>query len=120
MDYNQLKLLYEKIYAISLEIDTFINTNQHEELLSTVTRRDKLIEQFEQVKNSLNVTEEEYPDNIKEIIEALKIQEIKNLERLELIKAELKKEMERTTKENKLLSAYSPSITTSSIIDIRE
>lgn len=120
MDYNQLKLLYEKIYAISLEIETLTDANQYEDLLPTATRRDKLIQQLEQVKHSLNVTEEEYPDEIKEIVNILKIQELKNMERLELIKAEIKKEMEKTNKENKIISAYAPNIEASSIIDIRE
>lgn len=121
MDYNQLKLLYEQIYTISLEIETLINENKHEEIMATATRRDKLLLQLEEVKGSFDATEK-YPDEILELLNALKAQELKNMERLEQIKDEIKKELDKTNKENKILSAYSPSTTmeTSSIVDIRE
>lgn len=119
MDYNQLKLLYEQIHTISLEIETLINENKYEELMPTITRRDKMITQLEEVRNSFP-NADEYPLEIKEILNTLKNQELKNMERLELSKNEIKTELEKINKENKLISAYSPITMESSMIDIRE
>lgn len=119
MDYNQLKLIYEKIYSMSLEIENLIDTNNYEELLPTVTRRDKLTLQLEDVRKSFPKVED-YPAELQELIATLKAQELKNMERLELLKQGLRKELEKVNKNTKIMSAYAPNTAESSIIDITE
>lgn len=120
MDYSQLKLVYEKIYNISMEIDTLILEHKFEEVPETVDKRDKLMEQLEQAKIALPDFDQ-YPDEIKQLVQKLKEQELKNIERLEVFKTWLRKELEKTTKKSKLVSAYSGlGPKASSLVDVRE
>lgn len=119
MEYNQLRLLCEKIYTISLEIQALIESGQYEDILSTASRKDKLLMQLEEVKNGLP-EENEWPSEIREMFNNLKNQELKNIENLEISKSEIKKELERISKEDRLASAYSQTIQESTIVDIRE
>lgn len=119
MEYNQLKLLYEKIYTISLEIRALIESGHYDDILLTASRKDKLLAQLEEVKNGLP-EENEWPSEIKEMFNKIKLQELENMEKLEAIKGDIKKELEKISKENRLTSTYSPIIQESTIVDIRE
>ena len=119
MDYNQLKLLYDQIYAISLEIANLIEEKIFDELPQTVSKRDKILELLSEIRKE-NPNTQDYPEEIQDLIKTLEAQEIKNIERLEAIKEALRKELEQTSKSSKLVSAYSQDTTEPSRVNILE
>lgn len=119
MDFNQLKLLYEQIYSISMEIESLIDEKKFEELPHSVAKRDKLTELLSEMRKE-DSNNANYPVEIQELIKNLDAQELKNIERLEKIKEELRKELEKTSKSSRLVSAYSQEIVGSNIVDILE
>ncbi len=119
MDFNQIKLLYEQIFSISLEIENLINEKKFEDLPQTVSKRDKLTELLVQTSKN-NTGLQDYPPELQELIKKLNAQESKNLTRLEAIREGLRKELEQTGKSSRLVSAYSQDIVGSNIVDVTE
>lgn len=119
MSYKQLELVYEKLYAISLEIKKQIEEKDYNEILSTINKKDMLINQLNQTKKILT-NQSEVPDFIKEMESKLNQQELDNMEKLEKARNELKNELNKLNKDIKLVSAYSQNDGASSIIDITE
>ena len=118
MDFHQLELIYKKLYAISLEIKEHILNKDYDTILSIIGRKDPLINQLNQTKKTLD--KENIPDFIKNIETKIQKQELENMQNLEKIRDELKKELSKINQDTKILSAYSQNESRSSIIDITE
>lgn len=118
MEYRQLELIYEKLYAISLETNEMINSRQYNNIVKSSEKKNKLISQLQLTIKSLK------PENLPEHIESLKNkflnQEKENIENLKTISTSTKVELNKLTKDLKLISAYSQNTNSPSIVDIQE
>lgn len=118
MKYKQLKLIYEKLYTLSLEVKNQIDQECYNDIAEVLKRKDSLLANLKQTRQVLK--EKEYPEFIKEIEEKLKKQELSNIKRLQSIRDNLRVEKKKVNKDIKLLSAYSSTDTASKIIDVIE
>ena len=118
MDFSQLELLYQKLYALSIEIKENIENKDYNNLLPLINRKDPLISNIQQLKKELQSLE--IPQELKELEEKINLQELENIQVLEKNKEEVKYELKKLNKDIRLVSAYSQNENISSIIDIKE
>jgi len=118
MKYKQLKLIYEKLYALSLEVKEKIDKKFYHDIMPILQRKNSLLTNLQQTKKILK--EKEYPEFIKELENKLKNQELENIKRLDKLKNELKIKKNKLNKDIKLMSAYSQKEYSPKIVDISE
>lgn len=118
MQYKQLQLIYEKLYAISLETSEMFSEKQYDSIIKSLEKKDKLIKKLYQTMKILK--SESIPEHIEELKNKFLNQEQKNIEDLKNIQFSAKIELNKLTKDIKLISAYSQNIHTASMVDIQE
>lgn len=118
MQYKQLQLIYEKLYAISLEENEMISQKQYASINQTSDRKNKLINQLNQTMKILK--EQSTPDNIEELKNKFINQEKENIENLKNNKITATLELNKLTKDLKLITAYSQKTPSANMVDIQE
>lgn len=119
-DLNNLKMIYNQMYELSIQIGQLIERELYSELPAYLNKKDKLLASSNQlvkdlVDESIDLTE------LKEICKKLDDQERANINALTMIRDEIRKELNKTSKNTKLVSAYSGAeAVQGNILDFRE
>ena len=119
-DLNNLKILYGQLYELSIQIGQLIDRELYNELIAYLNKKDQLLAQSNElvkklVNNSVALSE------LEEICKKIDEQERANINALTLVRDEIKKELHKTSKNTKLVSAYSGAeAVQGKILDFRE
>ena len=119
-DLNNLKILYGQLYELSIQIGQLIDRELYNELIAYLNKKDQLLAQSNElvkklVNNSVDLSE------LEEICKKIDEQERANINALTLVSEEIKKELHKTSKNTKLVSAYSGAeAVQGKILDFRE
>ncbi len=119
-DLNNLKILYGQLYELSIQIGQLIDRELYNELIAYLNKKDQLLAQSNElvkklVNNSVDLSE------LEEICKKIDEQERANINALTLVRDEIKKELHKTSKNTKLVSAYSGAeAVQGKILDFRE
>ena len=119
-DLNKLKILYGQLYELSIQIGQLIDRELYNELIAYLNKKDQLLAQSNElvkklVNNSVDLSE------LEEICKKIDEQERANINALTLVRDEIKKELHKTSKNTKLVSAYSGAeAVQGKILDFRE
>jgi len=119
-DLANLELIYKKIYEVSVQIAQLIDREIYSELVTFINRKEQLFneagELLEKVKSQNLDT-----SSLVDICTKIHHQEKANLISLNSVKNELKVELNKTSKNAKLISAYSNSeLKQGNILDYRQ
>lgn len=119
-DLKNLELTYKKIYEISIQIAQLIDRQIYSELITFINKKEQLFNEagilLEKV-NAQNIN----TDSLIEICTKIQKQEQANIINLTSIKDDIKKELNKTSKNTKLISAYSNSeFQKGNILDYRQ
>lgn len=117
---NNLEIVYKQIYEISIQIAQLIDRKIYTELITFIKRKEQLYNEagalLEKVQNN-----KENTDSLIEICTKIQNQEKSNIIALNEIRDELKKELNKTSKNTKLISAYSNTeLKQGNILDYRQ
>lgn len=117
---NNLEIVYKQIYEVSIQIAQLIDRKIYTELITFIKRKEQLYNEagalLEKVQNN-----KENTDSLIEICTKIQNQEKSNIIALNEIRDELKKELNKTSKNTKLISAYSNTeLKQGNILDYRQ
>lgn len=115
---RQLKLVYEKLCNVSLEINTAIQKQHYHDFPALISRKEQLLKYLKQMHKQNK--DYKLTQDILVLKNKLEEQELKNIELFKTIKDGVKQELERVIKDAKFQSAYSQHEMESVIVDIRE
>lgn len=105
-DLKNLELTYKKIYEVSVQIAQLIDRQIYSELITFINKKEQLFNEagvlLEKVRAQGLDT-----DSLIEICTKIQKQEQANIITLTTIKDDIKKELNKTSKNTKLISAYS-------------
>lgn len=102
---SSLKLLYEQLYEISIEIGQLIDRKNYEQLNAYLTVKDDIIAQISILFQDVNV-EQANLSSLESVCEKINTQEQANINALGMIKDSIKKELNKANKKTKVASAY--------------
>lgn len=118
---QNLEMIYNKLYELSVQIGQLIDRKIYSELITYMNRKDKLLKEAEEQISKLK-GQEFNSDNLKEICTKYQKQELANIEALKAIKEDLKNELRKTSQSSKLLNAYAQNkeLKQGNILDYRQ
>ncbi len=105
-DLENLKMTYNRLYEISLQIGQLIDRQLYSELVTFMNKKDQILHEagvlIEKLREkNVNV------DSLTEICTKIQNQELANITALTSVKDDIKKELSKATKNTRLISAYS-------------
>lgn len=115
---KQLKLLYEKLLNISCEISKTIEKQLYLDIPVLMARKEQLLKHLKQM-HKIN-KDFKLSQDLLILKNKVEEQELKNLEFFKNLKGDIKKELDRVSREVKLQAAYSQNEVQSVIVDVRE
>jgi len=119
-DLKNLELTYKRIYELSIQIAQLIDRQIYSELITYINKKEQLFNEAGDLLAKVKAKNEDTTSLI-EICEKIQKQEQTNIVMLTSIKDELKKELNKTSKNTKLISAYSNSeLKQGNILDYRQ
>lgn len=104
--FDQLKILYKQILAISVEIKKLIDKENYDEILSKETHKTQLINKVNIVRKSFVFTDFEQ-STLKKIIGDIQKQEMENLSRIKDLKVETALKLKTLNAKSKITNKYS-------------
>lgn len=119
-DLENLKLTYNRLYEISLQIGQLIDRQLYSELVTFMNKKDQILHEsgvlIERLREkNVNV------DSLTEICTKIQNQELANITALSTVRDDIKKELNKATKNTKLISAYSNTeLKQGNILDYRQ
>lgn len=102
---SSLKLLYEQLYEISIEIGQLIDRKNYDQLNAYLAVKDDLMAQIEILFKDLSA-EKINLSSLESVCEKINAQEQANINALMMIKDSIKKELNKTIKKTKVANAY--------------
>lgn len=119
-DVSNLKIVYGQLYELSIQIGQLIDRKLYSELVTYLNKKDQLLAQSNELVKKL-IDKEVDLSELEEICKKIDEQERANINALTLVRDELKKELNKTSKNTKLVSAYSGAESVQGkILDFRE
>ena len=119
-DLNNLKIIYSQLYELSIQIGQLIDRELYNELMPYLNKKDQLLAKSNElvkklVESSVDLSE------LEDICKKIGGQEKANINALTMARDEIKKELHKTSKNTKLVSAYSGAeAVQGKILDFRE
>ncbi len=119
-DLNNLKIIYSQLYELSIQIGQLIDRELYNELMPYLNKKDQLLAKSNElvkklVESSVDLSE------LEDICKKIDGQEKANINALTMARDEIKKELHKTSKNTKLVSAYSGAeAVQGKILDFRE
>lgn len=104
--FDQLKILYKQILAISVEIKKLIDKENYDEILSKETHKTQLINKVNIVRKSFVFTDFEQ-STLKKIIGDIQKQEMENLSRIKDLKVDTALKLKTLNAKSKITNKYS-------------
>lgn len=102
---SSLKLLYEQLYEVSIEIGQLIDRKNYDQLNAYLAVKDDLMAQIEILFKDLS-SEKTNLSSLEPLCEKINAQEQANINALMMIKDSIKKELNKTNKKTKVANAY--------------
>lgn len=120
-DVENLEMIYNKLYELSVQIGQLIDRKLYTELITFLAKKDKLLKEAEKVVQKLQ-GQNFNTENLTEICKKYQNQETINLNSLKLVRDDIKKELTKASKDSKLLNAYASNkeIKQGNILDCRQ
>ena len=119
-DLANLELTYKRIYEISIQIAQLIDRKIYTELVTYINKKEQLFIEAGNLLEKVKVKNEDTSSLI-DICTKIQKQEQANIVILTEIKDDLKKELNKTAKSAKIISAYSnPEFKQGNILDYRQ
>lgn len=118
---QNLEMIYNKLYELSVQIGQLIDRKIYSELITFMAKKEKLLKEAEIEVKKLQ-GQEFKSDKLKEICIKYQNQEMANIEALKTIKEDIKQELTKTAQSSKLLNAYSSNkeLKQGNILDYRQ
>lgn len=105
-DLNNLELTYKKIYEVSVQIAQLIDRKIYTELITYMKKKEQLFNEAGILLEKVNQNNED-TSSLVPLCTKIQHQEQSNIVALSNVRDELKKELNLTSKNNKIISAYS-------------
>lgn len=102
---SSLKLLYEQLYEISIEIGQLIDRQNYDQLDAYLVVKDNLIAQISILFKEIN-PEQANLSSLEAVCEKINAQEQANINALTMTKDSIKKELNKANKKTKVANAY--------------
>ena len=119
-DLNNLKIIYGQLYELSIPIGQLIERELYTELITYLNKKDQLLSKSNELVLKLKEQSVDLSE-LEEICRKLDEQEKANINALTLVRDKIKKELNKTSKNTKLVSAYSGAeAVQGKILDFRE
>ncbi|MBS4759087.1 MAG: hypothetical protein KHX03_00100 [Clostridium sp.] len=119
-DLDNLKMTYNRIYEVSLQIGQLIDRKLYSELVTFMNKKDQLLNEAGVLIEKLREKNEDV-QSLTEICTKIQQQEQANIIALTSIRDEIKKELTKASKNTKLISAYSNTeLKQGNILDYRQ
>ena len=119
-DLNNLKIIYGQLYELSIQIGQLIERELYTELITYLNKKDQLLSKSNELVLKLKEQSVDLSE-LEEICRKLDEQEKANINALTLVRDKIKKELKKTSKNTKLVSAYSGAeAVQGKILDFRE
>ena len=119
-DLNNLKIVYGQLYELSIQIGQLIDRELYSELVTYLNKKDQLLAKSNELVKKL-IDEDIDLTELEEICKKIDEQERANINALTIVRDALKKELNKTSKNTKLVSAYSGAeAVQGKILDFRE
>ena len=119
-DLNNLKIIYGQLYELSIQIGQLIERELYTELITNIKKKDQLLSKSNELVLKLKEQSVDLSE-LEEICRKLDEQEKANINALTLVRDKIKKELNKTSKNTKLVSAYSGAeAVQGKILDFRE
>ncbi len=119
-DLNNLKIIYGQLYELSIQIGQLIERELYTELITYLNKKDQLLSKSNELVLKLKEQSVDLSE-LEEICRKLDEQEKANINALTLVRDKIKKELNKTSKNTKLVSAYSGAeAVQGKILDFRE
>lgn len=119
-DLNNLKIIYGQLYELSIQIGQLIERELYTELITYLNKKDQLLSKSNELVLKLKEQSVDLSE-LEEICRKLDEQEKANINSLTLVRDKIKKELNKTSKNTKLVSAYSGAeAVQGKILDFRE
>lgn len=106
LDLDNLEITYKAYYEITLQIGDLIARELYQELEPYINKRNQILKKAERLVEKIK-TKNEDASRLSELYEKIKSQEAKNVEALTALKSNIKLQLSDTSKNVKLLNAYS-------------
>ena len=116
-----LELIYNKLYELSVQIGQLIDRKLYSEIITFMTKKEKLLKEAEVVVQNLQ-NQELQTEKLVEICKKYQAQEQANIAALTIVRDDIKKELSKASKDAKLLKAYSANqeLKQGNILDFRQ
>ena len=116
-----LELIYNKLYELSVQIGQLIDRKLYSEIITFMNKKEKLLKEAEIVVQKLQ-NQELQTEKLVEICKKYQAQEQANIAALTIVRDDIKKELSKTSKDAKLLKAYSANqeLKQGNILDFRQ
>lgn len=119
-DLTNLELTYKKIYEVSIQIAQLIDRKIYSELVTFINKKEQLFDEAGALLEKVNAKNED-TSSLVEICTKIQKQEQANIVALTVIKDDIKKELNKTAKSAKIISAYSNTeLKQGNILDYRQ
>lgn len=120
LNLDNLRIIYERYYEISLQIGELIERDLTDELLPFIHQKGQIFKEASVFVEKIRQSGED-ASQLNELCTKIQEQERSNIKKLQEIKLNIKEELKTTAKTNKLISAYSASeFKKGSILDFSE
>ncbi len=103
---ENLKMTYNRLYEVSLQIGQLIDRKLYSELVTFMNKKEQLLNEAGVLIEKLKQNEEDV-QSLTEICTKIQKQEQANIIALTAVRDEIKKELTKASKNTKLISAYS-------------
>ena len=119
-DLENLKMVYNRLYEVSIQIGQLIDRALYSELVTFMNKKDQLLNEAGVLVEKVRASNEN-TDSLVEICTLFQEQEQANIIALTAVRDEIKKELTKATKNTKLLNAYSKAeLKQGNILDYRQ
>ncbi len=120
LDLDNLEIIYERYYEISLQIKELIERGLYSELAAFISKKECILQESKAIADKIQQTGED-ASRLAELCKKIRNVEKSNLDALIQIRNNLKEELQMVNKNTKLFNAYAiSSKKNGNILDIKE
>lgn len=120
LDLDNLEIIYQRYYEISLQIKELIERGLYEELAAFISKKEMIFQESKSITERIKESGEDI-SRLTELCDKIRKVEKSNIEALTLVRDKLKGELQTVNKNTKLANAYAFSTKTNgNILDFTE
>lgn len=119
-DLLNLEIIYNQMYELTIQIGQLIDRKLYNDIVGYMNKKDQLLKDSNSIIERIKATNEDV-SCLEPICQKIHDQELANISALTIVKDQLKKEINKTSKTTKMVNAYSSKESVQgSILDFRE